>query len=183
MITFTEYSLLHRIKEGLADEMDKQKVRPCDLAVRMGVKPQEVTRIMKMSHNTKLETLEAAFRALGKTLDFGVVAPTPMPDPPEAVHQLPIHLSKGNCSTLILRRASRDWRQIIGWPERHTPTHYVTADADAGFEDLPGFVPVEIFPEGMKWALSLIGIRGRMENCYVCVADFLTPMPSVEATP
>ncbi len=46
---------------------------PVDLARTMHVKPQEITRIMNLHHATKIDTLAAAFGALGRQLDIRVV--------------------------------------------------------------------------------------------------------------
>lgn len=53
---------------ALVDRM----VRPVDLARKMGVKPQEVTRIMDLHHATKIDTIADAFKALGHRLDVSV---------------------------------------------------------------------------------------------------------------
>jgi antitoxin HicB len=57
----------------LLNEMVAQAVIPADLARRMGVKPQEVIRILDLAHATKIDTLAAAVSALGKELIFSVV--------------------------------------------------------------------------------------------------------------
>lgn len=46
--------------------------RPADLARGMGIKPQEVTRVLDLQHATKIDTLAAAFRALGYEMDVSV---------------------------------------------------------------------------------------------------------------
>lgn len=56
----------------LLNEMLTQGVRPADLARLMGIKPQEVTRIIDLEHATKIDTLAAAFKALGKELSLDV---------------------------------------------------------------------------------------------------------------
>lgn len=56
----------------LLNEMIEQKVRPADLARLMGMKPQEVNRIVTLAHPTKIDTLAAALRALGKDLTVSV---------------------------------------------------------------------------------------------------------------
>ena len=48
--------------------MVKSNVRPADLARKMNIKPQEVTRITDIRHATKIDTIQNAFRALGKDL-------------------------------------------------------------------------------------------------------------------
>lgn len=56
----------------LLNEMVLQHVRPADLARKMSIRPQEVTRLMKLKHPTKIDTISSAFNAMGKTLDFVV---------------------------------------------------------------------------------------------------------------
>jgi len=56
----------------LLNEMLAQKVRPADLARLMDIKPQEVNRLIDLGHATKIDTLAAAFKALGRELDLVV---------------------------------------------------------------------------------------------------------------
>lgn len=51
----------------LLNEMLKQNISQVELAKRMSIKPQQVTRIVNLEHNTKIDTLAQAFKALGKT--------------------------------------------------------------------------------------------------------------------
>lgn len=51
----------------LLNEMLKQNVSQVELAKRMSIKPQQVTRIVNLEHTTKIDTLAQAFKALGKT--------------------------------------------------------------------------------------------------------------------
>lgn len=46
--------------------------RPSDLARAMGIKPQEVTRLLDLHHATKIDTLADAFGALGYELALDV---------------------------------------------------------------------------------------------------------------
>ena len=55
-------------KVMLLNTMVKSNVRPADLARNMNIKPQEVTRITDIRHATKIDTIQNAFRALGKDL-------------------------------------------------------------------------------------------------------------------
>ncbi|WP_092955596.1 type II toxin-antitoxin system HicB family antitoxin [Paracidovorax konjaci] len=55
--------------------MHERRVRPADLARRMHVKPQEVTRLMDLRHATKIDTIGAAFSALGSELVIEVREP------------------------------------------------------------------------------------------------------------
>lgn len=41
----------------LVNTMIRNNVRPCDLAKKLNVKPQEVTRLVNFKHKTKLDTL------------------------------------------------------------------------------------------------------------------------------
>lgn len=59
----------------LLNLMIEQRKRPMELARAMHIKPQEVTRIVDIHHATKIDTLAAAFAALGKRLEVRVLAP------------------------------------------------------------------------------------------------------------
>ncbi|KQM68761.1 type II toxin-antitoxin system HicB family antitoxin [Xylophilus sp. Leaf220] len=50
-----------------------QKERPADLARKMGIRPQEVTRLLDPKHATKIDTLADAFQALGKRLQLSLI--------------------------------------------------------------------------------------------------------------
>ena len=52
----------------LLNEMLRQKVRPAELARRIGVTRQEVNRLTNLKHPTKIDRIDAALRALGKRL-------------------------------------------------------------------------------------------------------------------
>ena len=52
----------------LLNTMVQAHIRPADLARKMHIKPQEVTRITDIKHSTKIDTLQNAFKALGKEL-------------------------------------------------------------------------------------------------------------------
>lgn len=67
-----ELPLSASAKVLLLNEMLAQKVRPVDLARLMNMKPQEVNRIVNLEHSTKIDTLAAAFAALGRELDLVV---------------------------------------------------------------------------------------------------------------
>ncbi len=54
----------------LLNEMLAQRITQADLARRMHVKPQEVTRIVDVHHATKIDTLADAFAALGRRLEL-----------------------------------------------------------------------------------------------------------------
>lgn len=52
----------------LLNSMLETHTSQAELARLMGVKPQQVTRIVNLEHTTKIDTLEQAFKALGKNL-------------------------------------------------------------------------------------------------------------------
>lgn len=52
----------------LLNEMLRQKVRPAELARRIGATRQEVSRLTDLRHSTRIDTIDAALRALGKRL-------------------------------------------------------------------------------------------------------------------
>ena len=52
----------------LLNEMLRQNVRPAELARRIGATKQEVSRLTNLRHSTKIDTIDAALRALGKRL-------------------------------------------------------------------------------------------------------------------
>lgn len=55
-------------KVTLLNCMVENNIRPVDLAKKMGTTPQTVNRILNLRHNTKIDTLANAFKALGKEL-------------------------------------------------------------------------------------------------------------------
>ena len=57
----------------LVNEMVAQKVRPAELARRLKVTPQEVTRLIDVHHATKIDGIALALKALGKTLEIRAV--------------------------------------------------------------------------------------------------------------
>ena len=57
----------------LVNEMVAQKVRPAELARRLKVTPQEVTRLIDVHHTTKIDGIAGALKALGKTLEIRAV--------------------------------------------------------------------------------------------------------------
>jgi antitoxin HicB len=56
----------------LLNEMIAQGVTQAELARRLNTRKQEVQRIVNLDHATKIDTIEAAFRALGKRLELTV---------------------------------------------------------------------------------------------------------------
>jgi antitoxin HicB len=57
----------------LLNEMVAQKVRPAELARRLKVTPQEVTRLTSLHHTTKIDGIALALKALGKTMEIRAV--------------------------------------------------------------------------------------------------------------
>ncbi|MDM0109234.1 type II toxin-antitoxin system HicB family antitoxin [Variovorax sp. J22R24] len=56
----------------LLNEMIAQGKRPAELARLMSARPQEVTRLIDLHHPTKIDTVAAALRALGRRLDLSL---------------------------------------------------------------------------------------------------------------
>ena len=59
-------------KMALLGLVKEKQVRPANLAKAMGIKPQEVTRLLDLHHATKIDTVAAAFKALDKRLQLQV---------------------------------------------------------------------------------------------------------------
>ena len=57
----------------LLNEMALQKVRPAELARRLKVTPQEINRLIDWRHTTKIDSIAAALKALGKTMEIRAV--------------------------------------------------------------------------------------------------------------
>lgn len=56
----------------LLNEMLEQGVAPSELARRLGTTRQEVNRLIDLGHATKIDRIEEAFAALGKSLELQV---------------------------------------------------------------------------------------------------------------
>jgi antitoxin HicB len=69
-----ELSALDSSKLALCLEMAKAKLTKTELAARLGVDEKEARRILAVGHNTKLDTLEAAFKAIGRRITIQVEA-------------------------------------------------------------------------------------------------------------
>ncbi|MDF2860337.1 MAG: hicB [Achromobacter mucicolens] len=54
------------------NEMLAQQVSQTELARRLGIRKQEMTRIVDLHHATKIDTLAAALQAMGKSLELSV---------------------------------------------------------------------------------------------------------------
>ena len=57
----------------LLNEMIAQKIRPAELARRLQIKPQEVTRLIDLHHTSKIDGIAGALKALGKTMEIRAV--------------------------------------------------------------------------------------------------------------
>lgn len=57
----------------LWNEMHLQKLRKADLARRLNVHMPQIDRLFDLKHSSKLEFVEQAAKALGKTLDVSLV--------------------------------------------------------------------------------------------------------------
>lgn len=57
-----------KAKQMLIATFSKSGLTKAELARRMGVPQQEVTRILRPSHPTKIDTIAAALKALGRRL-------------------------------------------------------------------------------------------------------------------
>jgi len=52
----------------LLNEMLRQKVRPAELARRIGTTPQEVNRLTNIRHTSRIDGVDVALKALGRQL-------------------------------------------------------------------------------------------------------------------
>jgi antitoxin HicB len=52
----------------LLNEMLRQKIRPAELARRLGTTKQEINRLTNLRHPTKIDRIDTALQALGKRL-------------------------------------------------------------------------------------------------------------------
>jgi antitoxin HicB len=57
----------------LFNELLAQQVRPAELAKRLAIPRQHVNRLLDPRHPTKIDSIAAAFKALGKTLEISAV--------------------------------------------------------------------------------------------------------------
>ncbi|TCB49848.1 type II toxin-antitoxin system HicB family antitoxin [Acinetobacter sp. ANC 4779] len=58
------------VKVSLYNEMIQQKVTRAELGRRLNWKQAQVNRLWSLDHSTKLEAIEAAFKAMGKNIDL-----------------------------------------------------------------------------------------------------------------
>lgn len=57
-----------KAKQLLLQAFEQSNLTKAELARRMRVPPQEVTRILRPSHATKIDTIAAALKAMGRRL-------------------------------------------------------------------------------------------------------------------
>ncbi|HEY0797032.1 MAG TPA: type II toxin-antitoxin system HicB family antitoxin [Acidisarcina sp.] len=57
----------------LLNEMIHQHVRPAELARRLNTTPQEVNRLTNIQHTTRIDSIAAALKVLGKRLDMRAI--------------------------------------------------------------------------------------------------------------
>jgi len=67
-----EISPLSALKVALYGVMWEQRTRKVDLSRAMGVDPKQVDRLLDLNHASRLDQIEAAFRALGKRMAFQI---------------------------------------------------------------------------------------------------------------
>jgi len=70
------------LKLALYREMRAQGMRKIDLARRLDWHPPQIDRLLDLTHGSRLDQIEAGFRAVGRTVAFSVVggaAATPAP--------------------------------------------------------------------------------------------------------
>lgn len=70
---FVELPASIAIKAQLLNEMVRQRIRQVELGKRMGLSPTQINRMVDVRRSTKIDTLDEAFKALGKELEFSVV--------------------------------------------------------------------------------------------------------------
>lgn len=56
----------------LLNAMVTEHIRPIDLARKLQVKPQDVTRLLRLRHPSKIDAIATALQAIGKTLELVV---------------------------------------------------------------------------------------------------------------
>jgi len=61
------------VKVLLLNEMLSAGISNAELARRMGTRPQEMTRVLNLRHNTKIDTISQALAAMGRDLEVSLV--------------------------------------------------------------------------------------------------------------
>ncbi len=67
-----EPSALAQIKLALYEEFRKARISKAALARRMGIAKQQIDRLFDLQHSSRIEQLESAFRAIGKTIAISI---------------------------------------------------------------------------------------------------------------
>lgn len=67
-----ELPLSAAAKVLLLNEMLRQKVKPADLARRLETSPQTINRLIDLRHATKIDAIQSAAKALGKTIEISI---------------------------------------------------------------------------------------------------------------
>ena len=57
----------------LLNEMLSAGISNAELARRMGTRPQEMTRVLNLRHNTRIDTISQALAAMGRDLEVSLV--------------------------------------------------------------------------------------------------------------
>jgi antitoxin HicB len=71
-VRIVELPLLTQAKLSLYSAMQASGIRKADLARRLGVSKPQIERLLDLSHGSRLEQIEQAFRALNKRLELSV---------------------------------------------------------------------------------------------------------------
>lgn len=70
MLFISLFSVMAKVL--LLNTMVSCNIRPVDLAKKMHIHPQNVTRILNTNHTTKIDTLAKALKVLGKNLQVSI---------------------------------------------------------------------------------------------------------------
>ena len=65
-------SALAQMKLALYEEFRKARISKADLSRRMGIAKQQVDRLFDLQHSSRVEQIELAFHALGKSIAISV---------------------------------------------------------------------------------------------------------------
>ena len=60
-------------KVVLMNEMVRQRVRPAELARRLNTSPQAINRLVNLRYSSKIDGIDEALKALGKTLEVRAI--------------------------------------------------------------------------------------------------------------
>jgi antitoxin HicB len=69
---YIELSVGQAAKVLLLNEMLAQKVRPAELATKLKTSPQNVNRLVNLKHQSKIDGIEDAFRALHRSIKLSI---------------------------------------------------------------------------------------------------------------